>query len=263
MPPIFSGNFLYLSDPNGYLTGGYVGWYIYSMPIENKGWISKNPILCKEIIKLYKQGLSRRKISVLVGRGKKSVTMFLYRKGFTSNAPPPLPPWSDKEKSLLIKNFKANLTTVQLRTSIPGRSQYSVTSMMQRLGLSRGQRNRSRKKCVVCHKTKWMCSTQEICLTCLPLPHRQSQLRFLAMKVICKGQPVCSQYKKWGCCSGKSDVRYLQIDHLDGDGNIDRGTSGRKFYYNIVRMGEKVSTRYQVLCANANWIKRTENKEFN
>jgi len=67
---------------------------------------------------------------------------------------------------------------------------------------------------------------------------------------------------------GFSDPRALQFDHVNGDGHKSRytyrnakgqvvrsGTPTR--YYDIASHPEK----YQVLCANCNWIKRAEQGE--
>lgn len=60
---------------------------------------------------------------------------------------------------------------------------------------------------------------------------------------------------------GFSDVRALQIDHINGGGNIElRSIAGHKYKFIL----EKIlngSTEYQTLCANCNWIKRIENNE--
>lgn len=55
-----------------------------------------------------------------------------------------------------------------------------------------------------------------------------------------------------------SDIRALQIDHINGDGTIERKSlSPCKLY----KLALNNPTKYQVLCANCNWIKRVENKE--
>lgn len=59
------------------------------------------------------------------------------------------------------------------------------------------------------------------------------------------------------------DARALQIDHVNGDGYIDRITNGMwsmKLYRAIVN-GIVDIKRYQLLCANCNWIKKYENNE--
>jgi len=62
---------------------------------------------------------------------------------------------------------------------------------------------------------------------------------------------------------GFSDRRALQIDHVHSDGKTERtgekGLSPSRFYERV--LATKPNTRYQLLCANCNWIKRVERKE--
>ena len=65
------------------------------------------------------------------------------------------------------------------------------------------------------------------------------------------------------CCRcGFSDIRALQIDHINGNGNQERKqfcSNSPAFYTKVLNdKGEN----YQLLCANCNWIKRSENGEF-
>lgn len=56
-----------------------------------------------------------------------------------------------------------------------------------------------------------------------------------------------------------SDYRALQIDHVNGDGSEERKirkSINRKIVLNLTDV-----SRYQLLCANCNWIKRVENNE--
>jgi hypothetical protein len=55
---------------------------------------------------------------------------------------------------------------------------------------------------------------------------------------------------------GFSDVRALQIDHVSGGGRKELAAIGR---CGIYRRVIKESADYQLLCANCNWIKRSEN----
>lgn len=59
-----------------------------------------------------------------------------------------------------------------------------------------------------------------------------------------------------------SDERVLQIDHINGGDRQDtkRYKNRISFYRDILKT--KDDKNYQVLCANCNWIKRHENKEF-
>lgn len=58
---------------------------------------------------------------------------------------------------------------------------------------------------------------------------------------------------------GYSDIRALQIDHIQADSELDKKKKGTSYYYNIRKNLD--SGRYQVLCANCNVIKRRENQE--
>ena len=61
-------------------------------------------------------------------------------------------------------------------------------------------------------------------------------------------------------CSFK-DIRALQIDHVNGGGVKEIKTIGRtKKYYQMIL--DDTKNKYQILCANCNWIKRHENHEF-
>lgn len=66
------------------------------------------------------------------------------------------------------------------------------------------------------------------------------------------------------CCArcGFSDVRALQVDHIHGDAKKDGCGGGQAYYLHILReLDSGVLNKYQLLCANCNWIKRVENKE--
>jgi len=63
---------------------------------------------------------------------------------------------------------------------------------------------------------------------------------------------------------GFEDERALQIDHVNGFGLKTRNprTTNTKHYYLVVYQSVlKNENKYQILCANCNWIKRHENKE--
>jgi hypothetical protein len=66
-----------------------------------------------------------------------------------------------------------------------------------------------------------------------------------------------------------TDIRCLQIDHINGDGAKERmkivGPYRKccsQYYVHILRQIKLGSKDYQLLCANCNWIKRWENKEY-
>ena len=66
------------------------------------------------------------------------------------------------------------------------------------------------------------------------------------------------------CCKcGFSDKRALQIDHIYGGGRVHMlsvGFGGRSYYKSILEDPD-LEAKFQILCANCNWIKRYENKE--
>lgn len=63
---------------------------------------------------------------------------------------------------------------------------------------------------------------------------------------------------------GFSDSRALQIDHINGGGYTERKlypTNPKKYYSDILKSINNNEGKYQLLCANCNWIKRFENNE--
>ena len=64
---------------------------------------------------------------------------------------------------------------------------------------------------------------------------------------------------------GFSDKRALQIDHINGGGRKDkRNLKGKQGYLKtVIESILSKENKYQLLCANCNWIKRVENGEEN
>jgi hypothetical protein len=58
---------------------------------------------------------------------------------------------------------------------------------------------------------------------------------------------------------GFSDWRALQIDHINGGGRVDRELYANKDQY--LRAVLRSLEKYQLLCANCNWIKKYERGE--
>jgi len=62
-----------------------------------------------------------------------------------------------------------------------------------------------------------------------------------------------------------TDIRCLQIDHINGGGTRERRTgifTSNKYPQIIKFIKENPhQTKYQLLCANCNWIKRDKNME--
>ena len=64
---------------------------------------------------------------------------------------------------------------------------------------------------------------------------------------------------------GFSDIRALQIDHVFGNGYRERMTlrgSLVGYHRHVLNEIKNGSTKYQLLCANCNWIKRYEKAEY-
>jgi hypothetical protein len=59
------------------------------------------------------------------------------------------------------------------------------------------------------------------------------------------------------------NFKALQIDHINGGGRKERNkVNGTRFYLDILSEIKLGSKDYQLLCANCNWIKRYENREY-
>jgi len=66
---------------------------------------------------------------------------------------------------------------------------------------------------------------------------------------------------------GFDDIRALQIDHIHGNGHKERQEKrfkgfGKIYYRFVIESVKNNEDKYQLLCANCNWIKRVENKEL-
>lgn len=62
---------------------------------------------------------------------------------------------------------------------------------------------------------------------------------------------------------GCTDIRCLQIDHINGNGLKKRKEDGgyMKAITHYVNHPEETKGVLQLLCANCNWIKKFDNKE--
>lgn len=81
------------------------------------------------------------------------------------------------------------------------------------------------------------------------------ELRLRAMGKLSDGDIKCNK-------CGFNDIRALQIDHIHGGGSkhITSFTSRHIYMVGILNDSDAKS-KFQILCANCNWIKRVENKE--
>lgn len=64
--------------------------------------------------------------------------------------------------------------------------------------------------------------------------------------------------------NGMTDKRCLQIDHINGGGckEARKFSAGSIYYKHILEQIKAGSKDYQLLCANCNWIKRCEKREY-
>jgi len=61
---------------------------------------------------------------------------------------------------------------------------------------------------------------------------------------------------------GFSDMRALQLDHKNNDGNKDRKKFGNAEWWRFYNKNRKLAKeKLQVLCANCNWIKRCKKND--
>lgn len=64
---------------------------------------------------------------------------------------------------------------------------------------------------------------------------------------------------------GFSDWRALQVDHINGNGKQEilkyQSKNIRKYYEKVKESVINNKKEYQLICANCNWIKRSENNE--
>ena len=74
---------------------------------------------------------------------------------------------------------------------------------------------------------------------------------------------VINHYSEGSCCCthcGYSDMRALQIDHIDGGGEDHRRGIRQDFYVWLIKNDYPLG--FQVLCANCQIVKAWDNKEY-
>lgn len=120
---------------------------------------------------------------------------------------------------------------------------------------SRDCRKRRKEKglCIRCGKNKDTTKTK--CSLCLVKCRELERLNDLKTK-----KNVMSHYgNKCNCC-GESGLAFLNIDHIDNNGNAQRKfvpSGGRQFYKYIIRNG--YPNDLQILCWNCNMGKHLNN----
>jgi len=93
---------------------------------------------------------------------------------------------------------------------------------------------------------------------------RQSRRRGTSMSKKRRIEIVISLGGKCVCCGYSADLRALCLDHIEGFGWKDRKRfpSVHHYYLYYLANPEEARKRLQVLCANCNVIKMTENREY-
>jgi hypothetical protein len=136
--------------------------------------------------------------------------------------------------------------------------------------------------CVNCNTTSNKHKAKGLCNTCYEKQRdstteskRESQRKYREnnREKVRESQRLEKQKKKiqihnllGSCCvkCGFNDIRALQIDHIYSGGYVERkqyNANPRKYYANILISIQNKENKYQLLCANCNWIKRYENNE--
>jgi len=85
---------------------------------------------------------------------------------------------------------------------------------------------------------------------------------YMAQRNIKAKEAIFAFYRNkcnWPGCTW-NDPRALQVDHVNGNGCLERKHFND--YYSKWLAIQKRPEEYQLLCANHNWIKRCERKEF-
>lgn len=84
-----------------------------------------------------------------------------------------------------------------------------------------------------------------------------AKVRREMLKIACfhaYGGPKCA-------CCGEERLYFLTLDHVNGDGYLDRpgrgSSSGSNIWWKLKKLGYPDKARYQVLCFNCNCAKRT------
>ncbi len=141
--------------------------------------------------------------------------------------------------------------------------------------------SRKHNKCIRCSKTTKKHKGRGLCIGCFDSDRKKTpKSRIVQARTRNKyRKEIRERQRRWylkvreemfkvlgnKCVKcGFSDRRALQIDHINGGGIKERGkgSSTKHFHLKVLRSVEKKESKYQLLCANCNWIKRFENREW-
>ena len=103
------------------------------------------------------------------------------------------------------------------------------------------------RACVECHKEHSKSYS----------PQRRTQQREFRRK---QRQRILDKLGNQCASCGISDFRVLQVDHINGGGRKDiESFSSHNMYIKSILLDQ--TDKFQLLCANCNWIKKYENGE--
>lgn len=83
--------------------------------------------------------------------------------------------------------------------------------------------------------------------------NERERVRYLALR-----EEIFQQYGAKCACCGESEPLFLELDHVNNDGQEERQGKGRgsRNIYALVKKGGFCKERYQLLCSNCNQGKR-------
>ncbi len=117
--------------------------------------------------------------------------------------------------------------------------------------ISRGYNNKlekfwgRQKLCLGCGKTRF--PNRARCEKCLVAIRSRSKKSHLKIKML-----VHAAYGNKCACCGETEVKFLQVDHIEGR-KVEDNFCGGEIYRYIIK--NNYPKNFQLLCANCNWSK--------
>ena len=93
------------------------------------------------------------------------------------------------------------------------------------------------------------------------------ELRLRAYQIVSgKRNPICVMSKIWKCCNDLKNGLWLSLDHIAGDGASHKrkikARGSPSLYRWVINHPQEAEKRLQILCMNAQVMKKRINKEF-
>jgi len=90
---------------------------------------------------------------------------------------------------------------------------------------------------------------------------RIRELRLRAYQIVSRREvPVCVMSKLWSCCNDSKNGLFLSLDHIASDGANHRreihASASSTLYRWVINNPEEAQRRFQILCMNAQTMKR-------